>query len=78
MTVPATQRGRHIKAFIRRKGKSSRNKPGVPEPDAIRLFKKLLASYLTSASLLLQPEVPDPITFDGVQSRSALSKEISP
>lgn len=40
-------------------------------------YLRHLTSYLTFASLPLQLEVPDPITFDSMQSRSALSKEFS-
>lgn len=80
-TVTPTQRGRHIKAPRREQGISSCNNSGVPlkkpEPGATRLFNALFSSYLTSASLLWQLEVPDPITFDSMQSKSALSKEIS-
>ena len=80
-TVPSTQRWRHIKALIRGKGKSSCTNSGVSakksETDTTRLFKTLLTSYLTSASLPMELEVLDPITFDRMQSRSAQSKEIS-
>lgn len=80
-TVTSTQRGRHVKALISGQGISSYNNSDMPmkkhEPDATRLFNALLTSYLTSASLPWQLEVPDPITFDSTQSKSALSKEIS-